>query len=282
VSFAERVRRMDPRWIWLIVMAVVWFAVLVPISISVPMEPSTRQVIQWIDSLPAGSVLFIAPEYGPGADAELNPQVRAVAILAFRHGLKIVTGSSGNILGPEEAETQIEAAARIVGGKQYGVDWVNIGYKPGSRVSENQLERDFQKGTAGVDWTGKPLSSFPLTKDIKALNNQYFAGIWSEDTGTPGCPDWLANAAIPGNLPLACGAITMEIPNFQPYLQSGQFKALLGGSKGAAELEQYAKAPGLGMAGQFMAIVASLFIIVLVALGNVAYYGTRKQGVGGK
>jgi hypothetical protein len=282
VTLAQRMQKLDYRWIWLIAMAIVWASVLAPVSLPIPVQPSTRQALAWIDSLPPGSVLFIAPEYSPGADAELNPQVRVVAIAAFRHGLRLVIGGSGgnSVLGVQEAEAMVEQAAQLVGGKRYGVDWVNIGYKPGGAAAENQLTRNFQQGSLGVDWQGKPLASFPLTKNIKALDSRYFSGIWAEDTGTPGCPDWYANSAVPGNLPLACGAITMEIPNFAPYVQAGQFKALLGGARGAAEMEDLLNAPGLGLASQETATIASVFILALIVLGNVAYFGTRRGKAG--
>ncbi len=282
MSFPERLHKLDFRWIWAVTLAIVLVSVLFPVALPMGMSGSTRQVIAWIDSLPKGSVLFIAPEYGPGPDVELNPQVRAIAILAFRHGLKLVIGSSGNILGPQEAETMVaEAAKQAGGGLKYGVNWVNIGYKPGNQEAENELERNFTAGSQGVDLYGKPLAGYPLTRGIRRLDSQYFSGIWAEDTGTPGCIDWYANAAVPGKLPLACGAITMEIPSLQTYVSAGQYKALLHGAAGAAQLEEYERAPGLGLATQEAAAFAAVFIILLVVAGNVAYFGMRRAG-GGK
>jgi hypothetical protein len=277
---AERVQRLDPRWIWAIVMAIVWASVLAPLNLPVPVTPGTRQAYEWIQSLPPGSVLFIAPEYNPGTYPELNPQVRAVAIEAFRHGLKLVIGASGFTLGAQLAEDAVEQAAKVVGGKQYGVDWVNVGYKPGGQATENELVQDFQKATQGVDFYGKPLSGYPLTKDIKNLNDKYFSGIWVEDTGSPGCPDWYANAAIPGHLPLGCGVITMSVPQYQTYLTAGQFKGLLGGARGAGELEELIKSPWLGLASQETHAAAAALIVILVVLGNVL--ARRRPAKGGQ
>jgi hypothetical protein len=292
MTFAERLGKLDFRWIWAIVMAIVWASVLAPISVPVPMGPETKQTLQWFDSLPKGSTIFLAPEYSSGSYPELDPQDRVVAILAFQHGLKIVIGASGFNQGPQLAEAQVESAAAFVSGKactnpnspqvacgdlKYGTNWVNIGYKQGSAITENALFHDFQQATQGVDFYGQPLANYPLTKDIKALNKQYFSAIWVEDTGTPGCPDWLANVGIPSGLPIGCGCIIMSGPNYYPYLTAGQFKALLIGARDAGEIEAQVHAPGLGLAGQETAMFAAVLIVIAVIAGNYVFYSTRRK-----
>jgi hypothetical protein len=278
MTFAEKVQGIDPRWIWLLAFLIVVAAVLAPVAVPLTVSSSTTGVVDWINGLPKGSVLLVGEEYDPGSAVELSPQLRAVATLAFRRGLKIVAVSTGWPLGPALGEAEIEAAAAQAGGNlQYGVNWVNLGYKPGGEAAENEMVQNFQKATGGVDYLGRPLSSFPLTKSIGAVNSQYFSGIWSEETGSPGCLTWLQNAAIPGKLPLACGAVTGMFPTDTPYLNAGQYKALLNGARGAAELEGLIQHPGLGMASQETAMVVAVFVLLLVALGNYSYFSLRKQ-----
>src|SRR5579875_279958 len=151
MTFAERLGKLDFRWIWAIVMAILWASVLSPISVPVPMGPETVQSEKWITSLPKGSTLFLAPEYSSGSYPELDPQVRIVAILAFQQG-------------PQLAEADIESAAAFVSGQKctnpgspqvacgdlkYGTNWVNIGYKQGSAATENALFHNFQQATQG-------------------------------------------------------------------------------------------------------------------------------------
>jgi hypothetical protein len=278
MTFARRLAKMDPRWIWGIVMLIVWASVLAPIALPVPVTSGTRATVTWIDSLPKGKILLMAPEYNPGPDIELTPQLQAVAQVAFEHGLKIIVVTSGFQLGPQLATPAIEAAAKAAGVKlQYGVNFVNLGYKPGNSASENELVHSFQQATAGVDINGQPLSSFPLTKNIKTLGPQNFAGIWTEETGTPGCIDWYTNAAVPAGLTLGCGAITMDGPTDEPYYTAGQYKALLIGARGAGELEEVLHTSGLGLASQETATFASLLILLCVIGGNIVYYKTRKK-----
>jgi hypothetical protein len=278
MTFAQRLAKMDPRWIWGIVMLIVWASVLAPIALPVPVTPGTRGVVTWIDSLPKGKILLMAPEYNPGPDVELTPQLQGVAQLALEHGLNIIVVSSGFQLGPALVDPAVQAAAQAAGVKlQYGVNYVNLGYKPGNGPSENELTHNFQQATGGVDENGAPLSSFPLTKNIKNLGPQDFAGIWTEETGTPGCIDWYTNAALPSGLPLGCGAITMDGPTDQPYFTAGQFKGLLIGARGAGELEEILHTGGLGLASQETASFATLLIILCVIGGNIVYYKTRKR-----
>jgi hypothetical protein len=276
MSFAQRIGKMDPRWIWLIGGVIVLASVLAPVAVPVKLTSSTQQVVDWINGLPKGSTLLVAPEYEPGPDLELSPQLRAVAILAFEHGLRIVSFDSGWPLGAQLAQEQLQAAADVVGGKQYGIDWVNVGYKPGGATSENEAVQNFAAATAGVDYFGKPLASYPLTKGITALNAKTFSGIWVEETGGPGCISWYQNAALPAKVPLACGAVTGMFPTEQPYVTAGQYRGVLNGARGAAELEEIVHHPGLGQASQETAVLVSILILVLVALGNYSYYTLRK------
>jgi len=290
MDFAQRLGKLDPRWIWAIVMVIVFASVLAPVSVPVPMDPQTQGAINYINGLPKGSNLFLAPEYSPGSYPELDPQVRVISILAFQHGLHIVIGDSGFALGPQLAEAQVEAAAAFVTGKactnpgtpqtvcgdlKYGVNWVNVGYKQGNGPTENNMERNFQTATQGVDFYGQPLSGYPLSKDIQGVNSKYFSGLWVEDTGSPGCQEWLANAAIPGNLPLGCGVIIMEGPTHATFYAAGQYKALLVGARGAGAIEEKLKAPGLGLAGQETAMFASILIVIAVIAGNYVYFKTK-------
>ena len=278
MTFAQKLAKLDPRWIWGIVMLILWASVLAPISLPVPIESSTRGVVTWIDSLPKGKILLMTPEYNPGPDIELTPQLQAVAQLAFQHGLKIMVVSSGFSLGPTLAQPAIAAAAKAAGVKlQYGVNYVNLGYKPGKFAIENELVHNLQSATQGVDINGKPLSSFPMTKNIKSLGPTNFAGIWTEETGTPGCIDWYTNAAVVAHLQLACGAITMDGPTDQPFYTAGQFKGLLIGARGAGEMEEILHEGGLGLASQETATFAAVLIILCVIGGNIVYYKTRKK-----
>lgn len=281
MTFSEKLAKLDPRWIWAAVMAIVWFAVLVPFSLPVPMSAATRGVVKWVDSLPKGSNLLVATEYDPGPDVQLNPQLAGVAYLAFERGVHIICVSSGFTLGPAMCNESIAQAIKDLGpaGKniKYGTDWVNLGYKPGSSATENELVHNFQQATAGVDFYGKPLSSYPLTKNIKTLTSKYFSGIWVEETGTPGCIDWYTNAGKVAGIPVGCGPMDMNVPTEQPYLTAGQYKALLPGTAGAAQLEQIIHHPWLGLAGENTATMAAILSLLAAIAANIVYFRLRRQ-----
>ena len=65
--------------------------------------------------------------------------------------------------------------------------------------------------------------------------------------------------------------------DYYTYYQSGQLFALVGGLKGAAEYEQMVGVKGKATRRMDIQSFAHLAIIILVILGNVAYFTTREK-----
>ena len=63
-----------------------------------------------------------------------------------------------------------------------------------------------------------------------------------------------------------------------PYLNAGQLEGLLGGLSGAAEYEKLIGVPGTATIGMDAQSIAHILIILLIALGNIAYFATRGDG----
>jgi hypothetical protein len=64
--------------------------------------------------------------------------------------------------------------------------------------------------------------------------------------------------------------------DFYPYLNAGQLVGLLGGMRGAAEYEGLIQHPDQGVRGMDSQSVIHLLIIVLIAIGNAAYFVSRR------
>jgi hypothetical protein len=71
---------------------------------------------------------------------------------------------------------------------------------------------------------------------------------------------------------------TNEVPNYSPYVSSGQLKGLFGGIRGSAEYELLIGVPGPAL-GQAMATnIGGLYFLTLVLIGNVLYLTQRMRG----
>ncbi|MBC7238544.1 MAG: hypothetical protein H5T71_00375, partial [Chloroflexi bacterium] len=73
--------------------------------------------------------------------------------------------------------------------KEYGNDWVDLGFKPGGITNLRLMTSSLKEAAAGVDYQGKSLDEFPLTKEVKALDKPYVAFIIDFPAGTPGAAD---------------------------------------------------------------------------------------------
>jgi hypothetical protein len=83
---------------------------------------------------------------------------------------------------------------------------------------------------------------------------------------------------------VGAGVTAVSAADAYPFLQSGQLTGLLAGMKGGAEYEilvsksGYSKATMPAVAAMDSQSLAHVVILLLVIIGNIAYFATRKQG----
>jgi hypothetical protein len=66
--------------------------------------------------------------------------------------------------------------------------------------------------------------------------------------------------------------------DYYPYLSSGQLLGLIGGMKGAAEYERLMSISGDARRGMDAQSMVHVIIVLLVVLGNVALFASRRGG----
>jgi hypothetical protein len=91
------------------------------------------------------------------------------------------------------------------------------------------------------------------------------------DISSNGCAFTLEYAAEPTGIPMTCGSMQMSLPIDKPYLDSGQYRALIPGLKGAAEYELLLGRPGDALAGMDVTSMGALYVTLLMIIGNAAY-----------
>ena len=173
-------------------------------------------------------------------------------------------------------------------GKKYGVDYVNLGYKPGGEAVVKGLASDIRTMYT-VDLLGNEISGIKMMKDVTNLLD--FDFIFSLSAGYPGSKEWVQFACDPLDIPMSTGCTSIQVTDIIPYVENDQIKGILSGMPGAAEYEQLVRnaldlrgvdvKPGkasINMAAQSMAHV---IIVLLIILGNITYFLTRKLNKNG-
>jgi len=159
-------------------------------------------------------------------------------------------------------------------GATYGVDYVNLGYRPGQAVVLNSLARNIHT-TFPEDVTRTRTASIPMMKDIKDINDIDLVVCLS--AGDPGLRTYIEQIGAQYPVTITGGVTAVSVPGMLPYLQSGDLVGLLAGMSGAAEYEVLIDRPGLGLGGMDAQSVTHLTIIAFILIGNIAYLAVGKK-----
>ena len=279
---------MDRRFIFLLVGLSVLLPKLYPEFFTLPIKASShsQRVFDEIDALKEDSKILVSFEYGPSTKPEIHPSAIALLNHLFSKDIKVYAVA----LWPDGNFMATEAFSQVADkfGKIYGVDYVNLGYKPGGEAVVKGLASDIRTMYT-VDLLGNDIDSIEMMKDVTNLLDLDF--IFSLSAGYPGSKEWVQFACDPLGIPMSTGCTSIQVTDIIPYVENDQIKGILSGMPGAAEYEQLvqgaleergvAVTPGkasINMAAQSMAHVV---IVLLIILGNITYYLTRKSGKNG-
>ena len=264
---------LDRRWIFLTMGLLVLVPLLFPLSLPLSVSPPARSFYEAIEKVPDGSTVLMSCDYDPSAKPELVPMTRTALRQLFRKNCKVVV----TVLwdgGPGLVDNVLrEVAAESGGRKQYGVDWVNLGYKEGREdvmvLMGQGIAHAFPRDYRGIDVTTLPImhgvrdySSFPLLVSISA--------------GYPGTKEWVQQVQSRFHLRMVSGCTAVSAPEYYPYLQSGQLIGLLGGMAGAAEYEKLAGEKGAATRGMDAQSLAHVFVALMILAGNALQWSRRR------
>ncbi len=272
MSIWERFERINPRFIFLLMLFVLITPMIRPIGLPVYITPLTQALYDWVEDLPPGSVVLFDSAFAPGSASEIEPTMRALLHHLFQNDHKVVMMAQWELGAMHSSTVLDELAAEY--GKEYGVDYANVGWRAGSENWFIGLRDDFIGGMVGVDMSGNDLTEMPLTRDLAAVRPEYFAGVVCFASGNPGVDDWVTYNP---NMPLFVQATAVQVPTYMRFVETRQIEALLSGQAGGAQYEQLVGQ--LGEASRLMDPQGAghLLIITLMILGNIAFIVNSKK-----
>lgn len=267
----RRFANLDRRWIFLIVALAVILPLMWPLKL--PIEPSkpARDLYAAVEALPPGALVCMSFDYGPGTAVECHPMALAGLHQVFRKNGKVVAIA----LWPEGALFARDALRQVAAetGKQYGVDYVNLGYKSGGEVVLRGIADDFRK-IYTTDLAGKRVDDLPLMKRVRGWKSFDLVMDWS--MGKPGLLEHIRVVATQYGRPLVGGVTAVTAPEAYPYLNSGQVIGLLGGLRGAAEYEALVGRPGTATPGMDAQSIVHFVIAGFIVISNVIYFSEKR------
>lgn len=272
----EKLTNIDRRWLYALMILVIALALINPVGLAIIPSKETQNVYDIIESLPPGSIVWMGMEFSAGGIPELMPAILSMIRQGWKEGrdLRFVCAGMWQMAG-DMADQAFTTLKDEFPNKQYGVDWVNIGYKPGGEVLLQQYQNNIIETALGVDFYGNDLNTLPLMKEFTSLKQADLIAIFC--TGTPGEKEYIKHVTSPNNIPLIESAISVSIPEIMPFVQAGQIKGLIAGMKGAAEYEVLVGAPGSATAGMDAQSFSHALIIIFMILGNIGYVVTKNK-----
>jgi hypothetical protein len=288
-KFLIRLGKLDRRWIFLFIALAVLIPLLVHYDASMPASPIVQAIFDKIESLPAGSYVLISYDFGPATIPENQPMADALVRHCMERNLKVVMIALW-ATGPPQIEATIQSVfvgpQATHGGKIYGADWLNLGYKAGGQGVINVIINDLPGFFTADAREGRALESFSMMKDVRNLRD--FGLLLAVASGRPGLKEWVLFGGDQADLPVAGGVTAVEAPLLYPYYPT-QLLGLMGGLQGAAEYESallrayphlqrhdrlLIRAATTKMGPQ---TVAHLLIVLFVVIGNIALFASRKE-----
>jgi len=279
VTFWEKMNAMDPRWIFLGMAVLLTIPVLFPLGLAITIDQETTvPIYNWIENLNPGDIVFADVSYSGGSAGELGPQHKAW----FRHcmlkGVKVVwvaQWNTGAQLGYKFCLEVVEDLAEEGIEVEYGVDWVYVGWKAGGTTMWRNMQLDFWDACAKEDWVGNSFEDLPLMQRVKKWDKETCKGIMLFTAGSPGVPTYTTYFH---DYDIYLGNVAVQVPGNMNLLRAGQIKGMLCGLPGAAQYEILLDRPGQAVKLMDAQSLGHLWIIVLVILGNIGFYITRKSG----
>jgi hypothetical protein len=262
---------LDRRIIFLILLVVVTIPLIISVAGEIPPTAPVRSAYDAVEALEAGDYLMISIDFDATSAPELMPMLRSVLRQAFAKDVRVVM--LGHLaIGLPLGHTALEQIAAEYDA-EYGVDYVNLGYRPGYIAVMIAMGREIGD-IYTTDYQGTPIRDMPITEDIHSYDD--IALLFGFEHGAV-IDYWVRYAQARFDQAMAFGTTAVMAPDAYPYLQSGQIEGLVGGLKGAAEYETLVGTVDLGTRGMPAQEWGHLLVIGFIVMGNLGYFLTKRK-----
>lgn len=260
----ELLGNLDRRWVYLALTLAIVIPLLFPLDLPLTITPHSQAIFDKIEQLPDSSAILIAFDFDPSSVPECLPMAMALSRHVLSSSKKLIVYTNYPETGPI-ADRVLEPLAKEYH-RTYGVDFVNLGFKPGNDVLLLSLGSSWTASFT-KDFRGNSTAEMPIFEQFPNYRSLSFM----VDVAHGATVDFYITIGLAQfGVPLGAGVTAVSIPQYEAFIQSGQLTGLLGGLKGAAEYEKLVGKPDKATKGMDAQSVAHLVIIGFILLGNLA------------
>ena len=238
-----------------------------PLGVPIPVSEYTREVYDFIENLPDGSVIVVATNVGVALWPEEETFAKAVLWQLGKSTNKYVIVNFG-------ADSPVLMAGALddlnylntFPDKIYGDDYALMGFLAGGETAMAAFATN-PGGAYKNDYYGTPVEQLPIVKELQSASDiDLIIHITGSDADSP-VRQWVETFHIP----YAAAPTIGWVPTYMPYYNAGQLVGLIAGIRGGAEYELLIGRPSSGLAITDALSLAFLYTIILAVLGNIDY-----------
>ncbi len=267
-----RLQNIDRRYIFLLIGLAAFLPLIFPLGLPLGVTPSSQNLFNAVDSLEAGSVVLLTFDYYPSTLPETEPMSYAALRHLFKKNIRVITLTTIPLGALSVMEEVVNNVAREHD-KEYGVDYVNLGYKYGYVAVMLGMGRRISDIFPRDNYNTK-LEDIPLMQEVKNYDDVDFLFVVSDNATVD---YWVSLVNAQFGLPMGAGVTAVMAPKSYSFLQTKQMVGLLGGMKGAAEYERLSQNPGWATRGMDPQSIIHLLIVVFIILGNIGYFMSKRS-----
>jgi len=265
--------KFDSKFISLLLMLILVITIVHPIGLPVQVSKMTRGSYDLIENLPEGSLVVYFNDASVGGWASVQWLSIAVLQHMMQRPIKIVILTC--IVGGEMSVflTEDYLLPKVdIGGKEYGVDYVHLGFIPGAEITVASLAEDVHKLLV-TDYRGNMIDDLPIMDEFK---NWEDIDLVFTNGGTL-LQSYVRQLYVPYNIQIIGGVQGTSIQLYMPYYEGGQIAGMLCDIKAAGEYELLMGKPSGAIKFSDLLSIAYLLMIGIIIVGNVQDLIARKE-----
>jgi hypothetical protein len=258
-----------------------------PLGIPLVVSKNTKQSYDYIEKLKPGDIVLIDFNVAASGWSELSGSVYSVVPHIFsKPGIKIICMTDQD-QGPIYWEKTFKdiGATQMAGrsgfpwyefkGKQYLVDYINIGFFPGADKAIASLGQDFRGTVGSLDYYKNDITGWLDSNGIKSAADIDFVMTFCVG-GSSG--SFVMYWYLPYKTPIIDAMIGVSAPGALVNLNAGMMKGVIISIRGAAEYQYLSGYKGAALVQMDAFSIIQFMLVLFMILGNLGYFFyERKQ-----
>jgi len=271
----------NTKLIYILIFVLTLTPILWPIGMPIAVTPDTQGFYDELTKLGPGDIVLFNWQIPFDAYMELKSGVHVANQMIIESGAKSVHVFSSpegpavfrKVFGdPETSEEGVITSILNANDYTEGEDYLVLGYLMINEASVGSLARRFQEFVTN-DWKGNSIDGTFLD----AIEDGGDFALIVDFTQGNLTDAVMRHFALDFGTPMIVGSVGVSVPQFKIYVDTGRLKAVLGSTRGGAELEFIAGVSGPGIAAMDAFSVVHYFYILILILGNIGYLGWERH-----